>query len=109
MADAKAPGSSSVVINVKQPENAVGTLAELQFPALPTQMGKVTETIKKSTLTETIVTRVTNNKLGSLPIIIEVYSSLFLKTNQYLFIINAPVITELQYPRKVHEKMFTSY
>lgn len=73
--------SSSVVISVKQPDNVVatvptapvgGSLGELIFPAPPTQLGKVTETITKSTLTETIVTRVTNNKLGALPIIIEV-------------------------------------
>jgi len=71
---------SSVVISVKQPDNVValpptapvgGSLGELNFPAVPTQLGKVTETITKSTLTETIVTRVTNNKLGALPIIIE--------------------------------------
>ena len=73
---------SSVVISVKQPDNVVapappappvgGSLGELNFPAVPTQLGKVTETITKSTLTETIVTRITNNKLGALPIIIEV-------------------------------------
>lgn len=66
------PGSS-IVINVKQPDPVGGALSEFQFPAVPTQLGKVTETITKSTLTETIVTRVTNNKLGALPIIIEVY------------------------------------
>ncbi|XP_046647495.1 protein lap4-like isoform X3 [Daphnia pulicaria] len=64
------PGSS-IVINVKQPDPVGGALSEFQFPAVPTQLGKVTETITKSTLTETIVTRVTNNKLGALPIIIE--------------------------------------
>jgi protein scribble len=70
------PGSS-ITINVKQPDN-VGTLSELQFPAPPTQLGRVTETITKSTLTETIVTRVTNNRLGALPIIIEVFRLLIL-------------------------------
>ena len=64
--------SSSIVINVKQPDT-VGTLSEFQFPPVPTQLGQVTETITKSTLTETIVTRVTNNRLGALPIIIEVF------------------------------------
>lgn len=56
---------------MKQPDG-VGALAELQFPPAPTQLGQVTETITKSTLTETIVTRVTNNRLGALPVIIEV-------------------------------------
>lgn len=72
------PPSSSIVINVKQPDPVGGALSEFQFPAVPTQMGKVTETITKSTLTETIVTRITNNKLGALPIIIEVYETLLL-------------------------------
>ena len=70
--ESQQPGSS-IVINVKQPDPVGGALSEFQFPAVPTQLGKVTETITKSTLTETIVTRVTNNKLGALPIIIEVY------------------------------------
>ena len=69
------PPSSSIVINVKQPDPVGGALSEFQFPAVPTQLGKVTETITKSTLTETIVTRVTNNKLGALPIIIEVQNN----------------------------------
>ena len=72
-APADQKSSSSIVINVKQPD-PVGTLSEMQFPPVPTQLGQVTETITKSTLTETIVTRVTNNKLGALPIIIEVNS-----------------------------------
>lgn len=79
-AEQSAP-SSSVVINVKQPDAVAlgGTLSEFAFPEPPTQLGKVTETITKSTLTETIVTRVTNNRLGALPIIIEVlfHSSTF--------------------------------
>ncbi|XP_032781898.2 protein lap4 isoform X6 [Daphnia magna] len=65
------PPGSSIVINVKQPDPVGGALSEFQFPAVPTQLGQVTETITKSTLTETIVTRITNNKLGALPIIIE--------------------------------------
>lgn len=67
------PPGTSIVINVKQPDPVGGALSEFQFPAVPTQLGQVTETITKSTLTETIVTRITNNKLGALPIIIEVY------------------------------------
>lgn len=63
--------SSSIVINVKNPDGS-GALSALEFPPVPTQLGQVTETITKSTLTETIVTRVTNNRLGALPIIIEV-------------------------------------
>ena len=70
----QAAPSSSVVINVKQPDAVAlgGALSEFMFPEPPTQLGKVTETITKSTLTETIVTRVTNNRLGALPVIIEV-------------------------------------
>lgn len=57
-----------VTVIIKQPENLPG---DVSFPPAPTTLGKVTETITKSTLTETIVTRVTDNHLF-LPVIIEV-------------------------------------
>lgn len=47
-------------------------LSELQFPPPPTELGRFRETITKQTLTETIVTRLTNNQRGKLPIITEV-------------------------------------
>ena len=57
-----------VTVTIKQPENLPG---DVSFPPAPTTLGKVTETITKSTLTETVVTRVTDNHLV-LPVIIEV-------------------------------------
>lgn len=41
------------------------------FPAAPTEIGRITETITKSTFTETIITRVTDNHLVE-PLISEV-------------------------------------
>lgn len=57
-----------VTVTIKQPDNLPG---DVSFPPAPTTLGKITETITKSTLTETVVTRVTDNHLV-LPIIIEV-------------------------------------
>ena len=57
-----------VTVTIKQPENLPG---DVSLPPSPTTIGKVTETITKSTLTETVVTRVTDNYLVS-PVIIEV-------------------------------------
>lgn len=57
-----------VTVTIKQPDNLPG---DVNFPPAPTAIGKVTETITKSTLTETVVTRVTDNHL-LLPVIIEV-------------------------------------
>ncbi|XP_033230330.1 protein lap4 isoform X3 [Belonocnema kinseyi] len=56
-----------VTVTIKQPDNLPG---DVSFPPAPTTLGKVTETITKSTLTETVVTRVTDNHLV-LPVIIE--------------------------------------
>jgi protein scribble len=42
------------------------------LPPAPTELGKVTETITKSTFTETVTTRVTDNRLAE-PLISEVY------------------------------------
>ena len=63
----EAPGPT-VTVTIKQPENSAG---DIKFPPAPTTLGKVTETITKSTFTETVVTRVTENK-EVLPVIIEV-------------------------------------
>jgi protein scribble len=61
------PGPT-VTVTIKQPEHSAG---DIKFPPAPTTLGKVTETITKSTFTETVVTRVTENK-EVLPVIIEV-------------------------------------
>ncbi|XP_023245294.1 protein lap4 [Copidosoma floridanum] len=57
----------TVVVTIKQPDGLPG---DLNFPPAPETIGKVTETITKSTLTETVVTRVTENQLKR-PLIIE--------------------------------------
>lgn len=57
-----------VTVTIKQPDTLPG---DVSFPPAPTTLGKVTETITKSTLTETVVTRVTDNELVQ-PLIIEV-------------------------------------
>lgn len=57
-----------VTVTIKQPDTLPG---DVSFPPAPTTLGKVTETITKSTLTETVVTRVTDNQLVQ-PLIIEV-------------------------------------
>lgn len=57
-----------VTVTIKQPDNLPG---DVTFPPAPTTIGKVTEVITKSTLTETVVTRVTDNHLVE-PVIIEV-------------------------------------
>ncbi|KAL6446028.1 hypothetical protein ACFW04_001000 [Cataglyphis niger] len=56
-----------VTVTIKQPDTLPG---DVSFPPAPTTLGKVTETITKSTLTETVVTRVTDNQLMQ-PLIIE--------------------------------------
>lgn len=57
-----------VTVTIKQPDTLPG---DVSFPPAPTTLGKATETITKSTLTETVVTRVTDNQLVQ-PLIIEV-------------------------------------
>lgn len=59
----------TVTVTIKQPDT--GLPGDVSFPPAPTTIGKVTETITKSTLTETVVTRVTDNQLVR-PVIIEV-------------------------------------
>lgn len=51
-------GSSAVTVTVKK-----GTSDLPMLPPAPTELGKVTETITKSTFTETVMTRVTDNRL----------------------------------------------
>lgn len=63
-------GAATVTVTIKQPDQLSG----IQFPPAPTNVGKVTETITKSTFTETVVTRVTDNQIA-LPLIIEVSSN----------------------------------
>lgn len=64
-----------VTLTIQNPgEN--GMTNGIVFPDSPKTIGKVTETITKSTLTETVVTRVTDNKYIA-PVIIEVSSHTF--------------------------------
>lgn len=68
------PKEKVVTLTIKQPQDHLTN--GIAFPDAPTTLGKVTETITKSTLTETVVTRVTDNKLANpVPVIIEVCSS----------------------------------
>lgn len=59
-------GGSAVSITVRK-----GTPDMPMMPPAPTDLGVVTETITKSTLTETVMTRVTDNRLSE-PLISEV-------------------------------------
>lgn len=52
-------GASAVTVTVKK-----GTPDMPMLPPAPTELGLVTETITKSTFTETVMTRVTDNRLG---------------------------------------------
>ncbi|CAH1400368.1 unnamed protein product [Nezara viridula] len=66
-------GSSNathVKLTIKNPDPAIAN--GIQFPEDPKGLGKVTETITKSTFTETVVTRVTDNKLAESYIIEDV-------------------------------------
>ncbi|CRK92451.1 CLUMA_CG006014, isoform A [Clunio marinus] len=58
-------GTSAVTVTVKKGEPDMPML-----PPAPTELGLVTETITKSTFTETVMTRVTDNRLGE-PLISE--------------------------------------
>lgn len=58
------PPVHAVTVTVKKPD-------PIELPPAPTGPGRVTETITKSTFTETVVTRITDNKLV-VPVIIEV-------------------------------------
>lgn len=54
--------ATTVKLTIKNPDPAIAN--GIQFPEDPKGLGKVTETITKSTFTETVVTRVTDNKLA---------------------------------------------
>lgn len=58
------PPVHAVTVTVKKPD-------PIELPPAPTGPGRVTETITKSTFTETVVTRITDNKLV-VPVVIEV-------------------------------------
>ncbi|CAH0558630.1 unnamed protein product [Brassicogethes aeneus] len=55
--------NSVTTVTIKKPDT-------IELPPAPTGPGRVTETITKSTFTETVVTRITDNKLDE-PLIIE--------------------------------------
>lgn len=55
---------NAVTVTIKKPD-------PIELPPAPTGPGRVTETITKSTFTETVVTRITDNQL-IVPVIIEV-------------------------------------
>lgn len=71
--DAPEP-TTLVTLTIKKPDPKLPN--GIEFPEAPKTVGKVTETITKSLLTETVVTRVTDNKLVA-PVIIEVSHILF--------------------------------
>lgn len=53
------------------------------LPPAPTELGRVTETITKSTLTETVMTRVTDNQLVE-PLISEVNTKPIMSTGTFV-------------------------
>jgi protein scribble len=63
--------SAVVTVTIKQPDAVSTKVPELFLPA-PTDLGTVTETITKSTLTETVFTRVTHNEAVMTPVLTEV-------------------------------------
>lgn len=67
-----AAAGPSVTVTVKK-----GVPDMPMLPPAPTELGKVTETITKSTFTETVMTRVTDNHLGEALI-----SEVIMMTNQ---------------------------
>lgn len=74
----------AVTVTVKKPD-------PIELPPAPTGPGRVTETITKSTFTETVVTRITDNKLV-VPVIIEVWWLRHRLTPYCMFIIYAFVV-----------------
>lgn len=61
----------AVNVSVNHPPSSHPPMG-LDLPPPPTKLGTVTESITKSTLTETTVTRVTDNQLADMPLITEV-------------------------------------
>lgn len=64
------PVAVVTTLTIQKPSNLNG----IEFNENPTTLGRVTETITKSTFTETVVTRVTDNNLAK-SVIIEVSKS----------------------------------
>ena len=60
--------SVHVTVNLPTEDMPLG----MAFPPPPTKVGAVTESITKSTLTETVVTRITDNQLAEVPLVVEV-------------------------------------
>ncbi|XP_047500901.1 protein lap4-like isoform X13 [Penaeus chinensis] len=56
-----------VTVNLPTEDTPMG----MAFPPPPTKLGKVTESITKSTLTETVLTRITDNQLAPMPLVVE--------------------------------------
>lgn len=68
------PAGGGVVVTVQK------TIPDVpMLPPAPTELGRVTETITKSTLTETVMTRVTDNQLVE-PLISEVNTKPIMST-----------------------------
>lgn len=67
-ANDEANPSVHVTVNLPTDHSPMG----MAFPPPPTKLGKVTETVTKSTLTETVVTRITDNSLAPVPLVVEV-------------------------------------
>lgn len=77
MIPSESKGTSAVVtVTVKHPDVVSKPVPEL-FPPSPTDLGTVTEVITKSTLTETVFTRVTHNEPVMVPLQAEVRKSNF--------------------------------
>ncbi len=78
--DSSEKGDSTKIVSltIKKPEKKL--LNGIELPDTPTGLGRVTETITKSTFTETVVTRITDNQLHH-PVIIEV--SIYCLNNGY--------------------------
>ncbi|ODN01001.1 Protein lap4 [Orchesella cincta] len=68
--EVKAP-SAVVTVTIKQPDAVSERVSDIFLPA-PTDLGTVTETITKSTLTETVFTRVTHNEPVMVPLETEI-------------------------------------
>lgn len=64
------PSGPGTHVTVNMPKNH-GPMG-IALPPAPTELGKVTETVTKSTLTETTVTRITDNRLAQVPLVVEV-------------------------------------
>lgn len=63
--------SAVVTVTIKQPDTLTPRVPDI-FPPAPTDLGTVTEVITKSTLTETVFTRVTHNEPVMAPVLTEV-------------------------------------